>query len=79
MADGILAQAIAPLPQRGRVRVALDWTIEDAQHLLVLSLLVKGRAIPVFWRGYEASFVVGTPGDCLAWCRGWMTGQPPAL
>lgn len=59
LADAILDQALAHLPKTGRVRVALDWTIEDDQHLLVVSLLVKGRAIPMFWRAYRASVLKG--------------------
>lgn len=59
LADAILAQALAHLPRTGRVRAALDWTIEDDQHLLVVSLLIKGRAVPIFWRAYRASVLKG--------------------
>jgi len=40
------------LPADGCVRLALDWTIEDSQHLLVASLSVGRRAVPLYWRAY---------------------------
>ncbi len=47
------AQALVrQLPTEGCVRVALDWTIEDTQHLLVASLSVGRRALPLYWRAY---------------------------
>lgn len=48
------ARALAMrLPSEGCVRLALDWTTEDSQHLLVASLSVGRRAIPLYWRAYE--------------------------
>ena len=44
---------VGRLPAEGCVRLALDWTIEDSQHLLVASLNVGRRAVPLYWRGYE--------------------------
>ncbi len=41
------------LPTAGCVRLALDWTTEDSQHLLVASLRVGRRAIPLYWRAYH--------------------------
>jgi hypothetical protein len=41
------------LPPEGCVRLALDWTIEDSQHLLVASLSVGRRAVPIYWRAYH--------------------------
>jgi hypothetical protein len=41
------------LPADGCVRLALDWTIEDSQHLLVASLSVGRRALPLYWRAYH--------------------------
>ena len=41
------------LPLSGPVRLALDWTTEDSQHLLVASLRVGGRALPLYWRAYH--------------------------
>lgn len=40
------------LPAEGSVRLALDWTTEDSQHLLVASLSVGRRAVPLYWRAY---------------------------
>src|SRR5215213_5951182 len=44
---------VARLPLAGSVRLALDWTTEDSQHLLVASLRVGGRALPLYWRAYR--------------------------
>lgn len=43
---------VAQLPLTGPVRLAIDWTIEAEQHLLVASLMVGRRAVPLFWRAY---------------------------
>jgi hypothetical protein len=59
LAQAVLDQAIRQIPRRGRVRVAIDWTIEDDQHLLVVSLVMKGRGVPIFWRAYEARVLKG--------------------
>jgi hypothetical protein len=40
------------LPRTGPVRVAIDWTTEDQQHLLVASVLVGRRAVPLYWEAY---------------------------
>ncbi len=40
------------LPVAGPLRLQLDWTREGTQHLLVASLAVGRRAIPLFWRAY---------------------------
>src|SRR5262249_55538861 len=43
------AQAVVvQLPVVGAVRVAIDWTTEDQQHLLVASLVVGRRAVPLY-------------------------------
>jgi hypothetical protein len=55
----VLLQAIHQLPRHGKVRLAIDWTIEDNQHLLVVSLIVGRRAVPIYWRAYEASMLKG--------------------
>jgi DDE family transposase len=44
---------LAQLPVAGPLRIQIDWTIEDTQHLLVASLSVGRRAIPVFWQAYR--------------------------
>ena len=59
LAGAVLDQAIRQIPKRGKVRLALDWTIEDDQHLLVISLVIKGRGISIFWRAYAASVLKG--------------------
>lgn len=43
----------ARLPATGAVRLSLDWTTEQTQHLLVASLRVGGRALPLYWRAYQ--------------------------
>ncbi len=43
---------VTQLPLVGPVRLAMDWTIEAQQHLLVASLMVGRRAVPLFWRAY---------------------------
>ncbi|MGE0827466.1 MAG: transposase [Candidatus Binatia bacterium] len=40
------------LPSTGQVRVAIDWTTEDQQHLLVASMIVGRRAVPLYWEAY---------------------------
>jgi Transposase DDE domain len=47
------------VPRSGRVRLAIDWTSEDDQHLLVISLIVGRRALPIFWRAYSQSALKG--------------------
>src|SRR5436309_593035 len=50
------AQALcARLPLVGMLRLSLDWTSEDAQHLLIASLRVGHRAVPLYWRAYHDS------------------------
>jgi hypothetical protein len=44
---------VGRLPVEGCVRLALDWTTEDSQHLLVASLSVGRRAVPLYWRAYH--------------------------
>lgn len=43
------------LPPTGPVRVAIDWTTEDQQHLLVASLIVGRRAVPLYWEAYTTA------------------------
>jgi hypothetical protein len=59
LADAVLAQALRQLPPTGKVRLAVDWTIEGAQHLLVVSLVTGGRAVPISWRAYDATVLKG--------------------
>jgi hypothetical protein len=59
LADAVLLQALGQLPAHGPIRLALDWTIEGAQHLLVVSLIVGRRAGPSYWRAYDAAVLKG--------------------
>src|ERR687884_879789 len=54
LADAVLLQALVQLPPHGPLRLAIDWTIEGQQHLLVVSLIVGRRAVPIYWRAYYA-------------------------
>ena len=55
LSEMVFEQTLRQLPKIGKVRLAFDWTIETQQYLLVISLVRNGRAIPIFWRGYEES------------------------
>jgi hypothetical protein len=47
------AQAVVmQLPLSGTVRIAIDWTTEDQQHLLVASVIMGRRAVPLYWEAY---------------------------
>lgn len=46
---------VAQLPIAGAVRLSLDWTTEGVQHLLIASVRIGGRAIPLYWRAYHDS------------------------
>jgi Transposase DDE domain len=59
LADAVLLQALVQLPAHGPVRLAIDWTIEEHQHLLVVSLIVGRRAVPIYWRAYDATVLKG--------------------
>ena len=53
LAEWVCRQAIGQLPRAGRVRLTIDWTSEAHQHLLIISLVVGRRALPIFWRAYD--------------------------
>jgi Transposase DDE domain len=59
LADAVLLQALVQLPAHGPVRLAIDWTIEGHQHLLVVSLIIGRRAVPIYWRAYDAAVLKG--------------------
>jgi hypothetical protein len=59
LAEAVLLQALPQLPKHGKVRLAMDWTIEADQHLLVVSLIVGRRAVPIYWRASDASVFKG--------------------
>jgi hypothetical protein len=44
---------VARLPLIGTIRLSIDWTIEDTQHLLAASLCIGTRALPLYWQAYE--------------------------
>jgi hypothetical protein len=44
---------VEQLPLTGPVRLSLDWTTEESQHLLVASVRVGSRALPLYWRAYH--------------------------
>jgi Transposase DDE domain len=58
-AEWLCRQALEQLPRTGRVRLTIDWTSEGAQHLLVVSLVVGRRALPIFWRAYDQTLLKG--------------------
>ena len=59
LAEAVLLQALVQLPAHGPVRLAIDWTIEGNQHLLVVSLIMGRRAVPIYWRAYAATVLKG--------------------
>ena len=59
LAEAILAQAILQLPKQGRIHLALDWTIEAEQYLITISLVLRGRAVPIYWRAYTEGVLKG--------------------
>ena len=59
LADQVLTQAISQLPDQGQIHLAIDWTIEAEQHLLTMSLVISGRAVPIYWRAYAESVLRG--------------------
>jgi len=58
-AEWLCRQALEQLPRHGKVRLTIDWTSEGDQHLLVVSLVVGRRALPIFWRAYAQSTLKG--------------------
>lgn len=59
LAAAVMEQALGQLPPRGKVRLAIDWTIEREQYLLVVSLVTGGRAVPLYWRAYDQRVLRG--------------------
>ena len=57
--EWLCRKAFERLPRAGKFRIVIDWTTEDDQHLLVVSLIIGRRAIPIFWRAYEQSVLKG--------------------
>jgi Transposase DDE domain len=59
LAEAVCQQALRQLPCAGIVRCAIDWTSEGDQHLLVVSLVIGRRAVPIYWRAYAQSVLKG--------------------
>jgi hypothetical protein len=59
LAESIAHQALGQVPRFGKVRITIDWTTEDEQHLLVVSLVTGRRAVPIFWRAYDQRSLKG--------------------
>ena len=59
LTEAVCRQALSQLPPCGQVRVSIDWTTEDQQHLLVVSLKIGRRAVPIFWRAYAQTVLKG--------------------
>lgn len=59
LAESIAHQALRQVPDRGKVRFTIDWTTEDKQHLLVISLVIGRRAVPIYWRAYGQNVLKG--------------------
>ena len=59
LADAVLAQALHQLPTQGPIRLVIDWTTEDHQHLLIVSVIMGRRGVPIYWRAYDASVLKG--------------------
>jgi hypothetical protein len=57
--EWLCRKALERLPRIGKVRIAIDWTTEYDQRLLVVSLVIGRRAMPIFWRAYEQSVLKG--------------------
>lgn len=59
LAEAIAHQALRQVPDYGKVRFTIDWTSEDKQHLLTISLVVGRRAVPIYWRAYGQNVLKG--------------------
>lgn len=58
-AEWLCRQALEQVPLTGKVRLTIDWTIEGDQPLLVISLVVGRRALPIYWRAYSQDVLKG--------------------
>src|SRR5262245_45755788 len=59
LAESIAHQALGQVPPFGKVRLTIDWTTEDEQHLLIISLVIGRRAVPIYWRAYHQAVLKG--------------------
>jgi hypothetical protein len=59
LAESVAHQALSQVPRFGRVRFTIDWTTEYEQHLLIVSLVIGRRAVPIYWRAYHHGALKG--------------------
>ena len=59
LAESIAHHALGQVLPFGKVRFTIDWTTEDEQHLLTVSLVIGRRAVPIYWRAYHQSVLKG--------------------
>src|SRR5499433_358390 len=59
LAEGVAHQALSQVPPFGKVRFTIDWTTEDEQHLLTVSLVIGRRAVSIYWRAYHQNVLKG--------------------
>lgn len=57
--ESLAHQTLRQVPRTGTVRVAVDWTTENDQHLLTVSLVLGRRAVPFYWRAYRQDVLKG--------------------
>jgi hypothetical protein len=57
--ESLAHQVLRQVPRTGTVRVAVDWTPEDDQHLMTVSLVLGRRGVPFFWRAYRQDVLKG--------------------
>lgn len=53
LAEGVATEFISHLARHAFVRIAIDWTTENATHTLVASAILGRRAVPIYWRSYD--------------------------
>jgi hypothetical protein len=56
------------------VRITIDWTTGDDQHLLIISLVIGRRAVPIYWRIYARRLEMVKPHK-----QGWSEKSIAAL
>ena len=53
LAEGVATEFILHVSRHAFVRIAIDWTVENAIHTLVASANIGRRAVPLYWRSYD--------------------------
>jgi len=59
LAAGVATEFVTHIARHAFVRMAIDWTVENGIHTLVASVIVGRRAVPIYWRAYEAGTLKG--------------------